>query len=235
MTQGIYCYIDKKTNEIVYIGKDSYIDKRKRHYAHIAPSMYDRQPFNRIIQKNIDRYEYGILKEGIFSKDELNDMEKNYIKKYNPKFNFTKGGEGTIGYKHSEEAKRKISENHSKHNKGKKLSKEVRDKISKTVSKNNAKYWKGKNFSKEHIKNLSEAHKGRIAPLEQRINQSKAANSSGYYRVVIRKDKRYASGQRFCYKYNEGNKTRVISSVDIKKLEKKIKEKGLPWFKLDEV
>ena len=30
MIQGIYCYIDKKTKEVVYIGKDSNIDKKRR-------------------------------------------------------------------------------------------------------------------------------------------------------------------------------------------------------------
>ena len=29
MIQGIYCYIDKKTKEVVYIGKDSNIDIKK--------------------------------------------------------------------------------------------------------------------------------------------------------------------------------------------------------------
>lgn len=235
MTQGIYCYIDKKTNKIVYVGKDSYIHKKKRHYAHIAPSSYDRQPFNRIIQKNLNRYEYSILKEGCFSQDELNDMEKEYIKKYNPKFNFTDGGEGIKGFKHSKESREKISKNNARIWKNKHHSKETREKISKSVSKNNAKYWEGKKFSNEHKKKLSNAHKGYKAPLEQKLNQSKALNNSGYFRVHIRKDNRYSSGQRFVYKYKENNKIKNLSSVDIKKLEQKVKDKGLPWFKLDEV
>ena len=48
---GIYCFKDLKNNdEIVYIGKDSNIGKNKRYYAHIAPSKYDAQPINRIVQ-----------------------------------------------------------------------------------------------------------------------------------------------------------------------------------------
>ena len=35
MSCGIYCYIDKKTNNIIYIGKDSYIDKQIRNKDHL--------------------------------------------------------------------------------------------------------------------------------------------------------------------------------------------------------
>ena len=33
MSKGIYAYIDKKDNNIVYVGKDSNIHKNKRHKA----------------------------------------------------------------------------------------------------------------------------------------------------------------------------------------------------------
>lgn len=94
MTQGIYCYIDKKNNKIVYIGKDSYIDKKTRDKDHKFKCHKDRQPFNKILQNNLSRYEYKVLKEGFFSQKDLNELEKKYISQYNPKFNFTEGGEG---------------------------------------------------------------------------------------------------------------------------------------------
>ena len=37
MSLGIYCYIDKKDNKIVYVGKDSNIDKKRRHKDHHKP------------------------------------------------------------------------------------------------------------------------------------------------------------------------------------------------------
>lgn len=43
MSKGIYCYIDKENDKIVYVGKDSYINIKSRHYDHIAPSNYDKQ------------------------------------------------------------------------------------------------------------------------------------------------------------------------------------------------
>lgn len=94
MTQGIYCYIDKKTNKIVYVGKDSYINEKRRDKDHRFECHRDRQPFNSVLQDNPDRYKYLILEQGNFSLEKLNDLEKKYISKYNPKFNFTCGGDG---------------------------------------------------------------------------------------------------------------------------------------------
>ncbi len=96
---GIYCFRDLKNNgEIVYVGKDSNIRKNKRYYAHIAPSKYDAQPVNKIIQNNPDRYQYEVLKK--WKKDEMNNpnllsaLEMIYIRRYRPKFNYTAGGDG---------------------------------------------------------------------------------------------------------------------------------------------
>lgn len=108
MAKGIYCYIDKKDNQIVYVGKDSNIDKNKRRRQHLAPSRYNEQPINRILQNNPDRYIYQILWEiDDCTDNHLNQMEIFYIKKYDPQFNFTEGGDGSSGFKHSEEARKK--------------------------------------------------------------------------------------------------------------------------------
>lgn len=50
MSKGIYCYIDKKNNKIVYIGKDSHIDKDRRKRQHMQPSNANSQPFNKILR-----------------------------------------------------------------------------------------------------------------------------------------------------------------------------------------
>ena len=182
MSKGIYCYIDNTTNEVVYIGKDSYIHKAKRHRHHLQPSAYNLQPFNRILQNNLSRYLYKVLWEiDDCTDNHLNQMEIYYINKYNPRFNFTKGGDGTSGFKHSEETKKKLSninkgKKHSKEtkkklsniNKGKKHSEETKKKISKAnkgkkrskefrkrISKNNARYWLGKKHSEETKKKIS--------------------------------------------------------------------------------
>lgn len=115
---GIYCYINKENNRVVYVGKDSHIDRNQRHKEHFFPSAYNKQPLNRILQKNPNKYQYKILIQGFFSDFILNKLEEVYILHFNTYrpytgfgFNFTKGGDGqSIGYKppqHVIEEKRK--------------------------------------------------------------------------------------------------------------------------------
>lgn len=61
MAKGIYCYIDKDNDKIVYVGKDSHIDKDQRHRQHFTPSAYNAQPINRVLQNNPNKYNYRIL------------------------------------------------------------------------------------------------------------------------------------------------------------------------------
>lgn len=148
--KGIYQYKDLKTDEIVYVGKDSRIDINKRHKQHLQQSLYDAQQINRVIQNNPDRYEYSVLYcSDDVSDDDLNMLEMSFIERYNPKFNFTKGGDGSAGFKMSDESKRKISES----KKGKHHTKEHKQKISESM--------KGRMFSHEHKQKLSESLKGK--------------------------------------------------------------------------
>ena len=149
--KGIYCYIDNEKDTIVYIGKDSHIDKHLRHLNHKAPSRYNNQVINRIIQNNPERYDYKeIYLSNDVSEDILNTLEKRFIKRYSPKFNFTKGGDGTLGYSRiiSEETKKKLSEAH----KGKTLSEEHKRKIGESG--------KGRKVSEEYKQRMSECQKG---------------------------------------------------------------------------
>lgn len=101
--KGIYAYWDNKLSYYVYIGKDSNIYKNSRHYAHLDPSRYEDQPFNRVLQNNPERYEYRVLMKGDYNNKQLNKMEKFCIKHFKtfyydyPErkvFNFTRGGDG---------------------------------------------------------------------------------------------------------------------------------------------
>jgi hypothetical protein len=175
VTVGIYCYKDKqKNNEIVYIGKDSYINEKRRYKNHLAPSFYDEQQINKVLQNNPNRYEYEKLKEWEledYNPNLANALEIIYIHRYNPKFNFTIGGEGVLGFKHSNESRKKMSEAH----KGKKFSLKHRQAISnankgnvhseetkKKMRENNARYWLGKKHSDEYKRKMSESCRGLI-------------------------------------------------------------------------
>lgn len=212
MTVGIYCYIDKKDGSIVYIGKDSNIHKNKRHHDHLKPSSYNAQHINKVLQNNPDRYEYKILKswDGTkFHESLANVLEMIYIKRYNPLFNFTAGGEGSVGYKHSDENKKKMSQN-------------------------NGRCWLGKHLSKEHRQKISDFHKGRPTPDEQKVVLSKIRNTSGFFRVIKVKDKSCKNGFIWGYSYyDENNKTVRIQRTDLFKLKQEVEERSLPWKIID--
>ena len=259
MAKGIYCYIDKKNNQIVYVGKDSNIDKNKRHKNHLAPSNYNAQPINRILQNNPNRYIYRVLWEIDDCIDNhLNQMEIFCIKKYNPQFNFTEGGDGISGFKHSEETRRKMSESQKGKvpwNKGKinVYSEETRKKRSesgskaqkgennsmygkvhseetrKKMSENNARYWQGKTRSEETRKKMSESQKGKTLSVETRKKISEARNTTGFYRVHKHKNSNYKQGFTWRYKYQYKSTRKVISAVDLKKLEEEVRKEGLEW------
>ena len=192
--KGIYKYTDLMTGEVVYVGKDSHIDKNSRHKDHLRPSKYEDQPFNKILQNNADRYEYSI----IWATEDcttlkLNKMEILFGKIYNPKFNFDKFGNGGCNG-HTEETKKKLSE----------------------ANKGRVPWHAGKNLSEEHKQNMSESR-----------------NTSGYLYVCKKKDKNCKQGFTWCYRYRENGKRKAIVSVDIKKLEAKVKSKGLVWRRLE--
>ena len=70
--------------------------------------------------------------------------------------------------------------------------------------------------------------------LKSNIERSKTqSKDSNYFRVSKKKDSRYKKGFTWRYCYYENGKQKYIGSVDIKKLEKKVREKGLPWIKLN--
>lgn len=254
--RGIYCYTDLKNDEIVYVGKDSNIHKNTRHYAHKNPQNYNKQPFNRILQNNLNRYEYKVLKRGNFSQNLLNVLEILYIRRYKPKFNFTIGGDGATGYKHTNETRKKISEIH----KGKHVSLETRKKMSEArIGENNPMYGKkhsletrkkisenhprfkgeahpmyGRHHSEESIQKMKKTHSGKKFSNETYKKMSEAQNTTGYFRVSKVKSDIYKQGFTWRYKYyDENGNRRVISNTDIRKLERRVKSKGLEWYVLD--
>lgn len=61
---------------------------------------------------------------------------------------------------------------------------------------------------------------------------SKTHNTSGYYNVYKHKNNKCKQGFTWDYRYTDNNgKRKIIRSVDIVKLEEKVKLKGLKWKK----
>ena len=216
----------------MYVGKDSHIDKNKRHKQHFQSSRYDAQPINRILQNNPFRYRYNVLWEiDDCTDNHLNQMEICYIKKHNPQFNFTDGGDGASGFQHSEETKRKMSEA--------KKDKKFSDEHKRKLSENNARYWKDKNRSEETKRKISEAHKGKkfSEKTKRKMSEIKSqeANKTGFYRVTKVKQKKYKKGFSWLYRYyNENNEQKSFSSTNLKKLKEKVLSNNLEWKIINE-
>lgn len=158
----IYTLSDPITSEIKYCGKTKNIKERLS--GHLKDKKHNKEKFDWILKIKSNK-----LKPLLEIIDEVDDENWDFWEKFwiaqlkcwgFRLFNKTNGGEyGVTGYKHTEEAKRKISESQT----GKKFSKEWRENISESR--------RGIKFSDEHIKNLSLAHKGKPSKLIKSILQ----------------------------------------------------------------
>lgn len=211
--KGIYCYIDNKTGLIDYIGKDSNIDIKSRYYSHKAPSHYDIQQINRVIQNNQDRYKYKVLIKGNFTPKVLNWLEKKYIAKYNPRFNFTHGGDGIDSGKNHPNYRYDLDDDV--------LAKEYYD-------------------NELSLKKIAEKYNTTDTTVIYRLkknshqlkNKAEVRNTSGYFRVTKEKSKTCKQGFTWRYNYTDNGKRKSIVSVSIDVLKKKVLDKGLEWREL---
>ncbi len=203
MTNGIYGYYDIKNKYVVYIGQDKRINENKRHKAHLDSSKYNKQKINQTLQSNPDRYVYFKFIEGNYTQDEIDNFEKEAIKLFK-----------TYKYDYPERSVFNFTPG------GDIIPSRIPE-IAKKISENHvdASGKNNPNYGKKH----SEAN---------RLKMSEIKNSCGYYRVYKNKDKNCKQGYIYTYQYyDEDNKRRSISSIDIKKLENKVKKKGLKWIK----
>ena len=166
---GIY-QLKNTVNGKIYIGQAQNIlnrfnDHRRNRNGHL---MYRDCHLYRAIKKyGWDKFEISVL-ERIDDFNLLNEREIFWIEELNPEYNMRDGGDCARGWKHTEEAKRKMSETKSKtylgeNNPfyGKKHSAETREKIRKSKL--------GKSLSKEHREKISKSNKShlRVKPVLQ--------------------------------------------------------------------
>ena len=237
--KGIYCYVDTWYDIIVYIGKDSSIDKNKRHKQHHYPSNYDAHPINRILQNNPGRYEYRVLESGIETEEELNELEIAYIEKYDTYenwFNYTEGGENSPRYWLGKKGELHPMYGHkdSPETRAKKSKAQKGEKNSMYGKKGEEHPWYGEHHKEESKIKMSEAKIGKPLSEEHKMQTSKGKTSTGFYRVSKAIDERYKTGFRWRYMYYDENKKRKsIYSTVFLKLMVKVTLKDLPWRILD--
>lgn len=157
-------------NGKVYVGQTSRTLER-RWAGHVKKSRKPRNHFHSAIQKygseNFKIEELASYKASskIELKALLDDAERSYIEKYNSLhegYNSTVGGEGTLGFRFSDESKDKLSKLNSGENNpnfGKVTSEETKEKIRKARI--------GHPVSEETRRKISESEKGKGATPEQ--------------------------------------------------------------------
>ena len=206
MSLGIYCYIDKKDNKIVYVGKDSYIHQNKRHKEHHHPSRYKEQVINTVLQNNPNRYTYQVLAFDVKDQETLNKIETMHITHLKPRFNFTDGGEGISGFKHSKETIQKISDAQ-----------------------------KGERNSMYGVRLTGErnGNYGKTYSLKEKVNISKYQNTSGYFRVTKETNKSCKTGFIWRYVFSENGHRKSFTSVKLDDLKNKVESYGLPWINIE--
>jgi group I intron endonuclease len=141
--------IYKATNLIngkVYIGKSTKsLETRKKEHFIEATTMQGTAYFHKAIRKHgRESFEFEILLErNDITGEELNKYEMYYISKYKSfgknGYNLTKGGEGMIGYHHTDKTKALMSSNRKGRktwNKGIPCEDEVKEKISNSLKGN---------------------------------------------------------------------------------------------------
>ena len=157
--------ITNKNNGKVYVGQTCQ-ELQERWFGHKACS-------RRGIETHLYRAmrkdgEENFFIEPIYSvvnKKYSNIVESLCIKIYNSKnqeigYNLTDGGEGCVGYKHTEEFKKQVAEN----NKKRVWSKESREKVSQSIKK-----LPKKTLSDEHKRKIGDANRNRIPSSETRL------------------------------------------------------------------
>lgn len=181
----IYKHIRLDRNEVFYIGKGT---NTRGNYSRSKSKNRDNSHWHNVVNKH--GYKIEIVVENL-TEQEANEKEMQYILDYGridlstgTLVNMTAGGDGSIGHKHTEEAKKKMSEATKGNTRwlGKTHTEEAKKKISdakkgnntwlgkkhtEESKKKNSKSNKGKKMSDEAKKKISEFHKGKKKTLEQ--------------------------------------------------------------------
>jgi hypothetical protein len=171
----VYRYIRLDTNTPFHVGKG----KKYR-----ATSMDNRNKYFLNIVNSVP-YEVEIMLEKL-TEEQAFLKEKEFVKLYKSagycETNLTDGGEGTAGYRHTDEAKEKLSKAHSGRKNGPHSlertfnisNSRINHRHSELAKKNMSLSAKGRIHSKETKEKIGRANKGKVASISKKQNMSNA-------------------------------------------------------------
>lgn len=206
--KGIYGYFDTLKYEIIYIGKDSHIEKKKRHREHYQPSLKNVQKINQVLQNDkVGRYSYVEFEKGYYDNNILNEKEIYWISYFEPKHNYTEGGDGLSGEDHPFYGKHRPKE----------ICKKISDSMRGIhIGEKNPMY--GKQISEEHRKKLREAMLGENNPMYDVHRYGKDnPNFSDYIKIRKVKCKNCKQGYIWAAKPSNHEGRKMIGRVDLNK------------------
>lgn len=158
-------YIYRITNTLTgdfYIGKTiTSVNKRWTRHKHDAMKKNSHHHFHRAIRKyGVESFLVEVLETSPAST--ISEREIHWIAELKPAYNMTMGGDGLLGWKHTEESRRRMSIAQT-NRETLPLSQEHREAISRALKGNpNAREWKvGRKHSSETRKKMSVAHRGK--------------------------------------------------------------------------
>jgi group I intron endonuclease len=188
--------ITNDVNDKVYVGLHSGDNLRKRWHDHLNSARcskvggYNCALYNAIRKYGEDKFHIIAIWSGNVLPDDLKRLERYYIKSFQTMrpngYNLTEGGDGSFGFKHSEEFKQSLRgrfvseetrQKMSRIHKGKTISAEHRRAISEKLRGN--KHLLGHIHSPETLAKLSAASTGRIPSEETRAKMSRLMKERG--------------------------------------------------------
>ena len=108
----VYMYTNK-VNGRRYIGITNDLERRRKEHLRHSTQLIDRK----IKEYGADNFDLVVIFTGTYEECKIKEQE--YIEQYQTLasqngYNITKGGDGVVGFSHSEESKKRMSESHKK-------------------------------------------------------------------------------------------------------------------------
>ena len=183
-------YLIKFPNKKYYVGitTTSFEERKTNHLSHANTSNL---PVHNAILKYGKKVKWEVIDQAD-NWDDLTDLEIRYIKEYNSYiddngYNLTNGGDGTVGYKHTEENNQKNSKRRTKYFEDplNKVKQSEANKLAHTnnpqQAKNHSKFWKDKyKDSNEREKRATEM-KNYLSVKENLEKHSRARGGKEFY------------------------------------------------------